>query len=55
MDPLYKANLSDWYLECFPGSPTTTRPGIGGDVSMTTPFDVAEVQRRAPLQAITVV
>jgi hypothetical protein len=47
-------NVCDWYLVCIPGSPTTTNPGIGAELSMMTPLDVALLHRPAPLQLITV-
>jgi hypothetical protein len=41
------------YLVCLPGSPTTTNPGIGPELSMMTPLDVALLHKPAPLQLIT--
>jgi hypothetical protein len=46
--------ICDRYLVCLPGSPTTTNPGIGPELSMMTPLDVALLHRSAPLQLITV-
>lgn len=51
----YFTHLSDMYLECFPGAPTITKPGTGGELSMMTPFDVAVEHNPAPLHASTVV
>lgn len=51
----YKPYVLLMYLECFPGSPITTIPGTGLELSMITLLVDTEVHNPAPLQAFTVV